>query len=117
MRRNINKIVAFAIGISVMSGSIIPAFAADTTASSTTSTTTTSSTSTANVQAQTNQSNVLTLDDAIKSAISISDTLALDEQKIAYQDKTNDINKEKDEFNNVNDDVKKIMMMIMLILS
>ena len=31
MRKNINKIVAFAIGISVMSGSIIPVFAADTT--------------------------------------------------------------------------------------
>ena len=29
MRRNINKIVALAIGISVMSGSIIPVFAAD----------------------------------------------------------------------------------------
>ena len=29
MRKNINKIVAFAIGISVMSGSIIPVFAAE----------------------------------------------------------------------------------------
>jgi len=31
MRKNINKVVAFAIGISVMSGSIMPVFAADTT--------------------------------------------------------------------------------------
>ena len=30
MRKNINKLVAFAIGVSVISGSIIPAFAADT---------------------------------------------------------------------------------------
>ena len=44
------------------------------------------------------QSNVLTLDDAIKAAISISDTLALDEQKIAYQDKANDITKKQDDF-------------------
>jgi len=29
MRRNINKIVALAIGISVMSGNIMPVFAAD----------------------------------------------------------------------------------------
>ena len=36
MRRNINKIVALAIGISVMSGSIMPVFAADTTQSTTT---------------------------------------------------------------------------------
>ena len=44
---------------------------------------------------------VLTLDDAIKSAISISDTLTLDEKKIAYQDKTNDLNEEQDDFNKV----------------
>ena len=31
MRKNINKLVAFAIGVSIMSGSVIPAFAADTT--------------------------------------------------------------------------------------
>ena len=55
MRKNINKIIAFAIGISVMSGSIMPVFAADSTsnasttvASSTTGTTTTSSVASAN---------------------------------------------------------------------
>jgi hypothetical protein len=61
MRKNINKIVALAIGISVMSVSIMPVFAADT-----------KSTSIANIQ--TNQKPILTLDDAIKSASSISDT-------------------------------------------
>lgn len=94
MRRNINRMVALAIGISVMSGSIMPVFAADT-----------QSTPTVNVQ--TNQKPVLTLDDAIKSAISISDTLVLDEQKIAYQDKINDLNKKQDDFNKVTDELEK----------
>jgi hypothetical protein len=105
MRKNINKIIAVAIGVSVMSGSIIPAFAADsttssstTTVTSTTGTTTISNTSTANAQ-----SNVLTLDDAVKAAISISNTLALDEQKIAYQDKENDISKKQDDYTDVSD--------------
>jgi len=95
MRKNINKMVAFAIGISVMSGSIMPVFAADT-----------KSTSTANIQ--TNQKTVLTLDDAIKSAISISDTLALDEEKIMYQDKTNDIIGKQDDFTEKQDDFSSV---------
>ena len=105
MRRNINKIIAFAIGVSVMSGSIIPVFAADSTTNASITTTTASnaaSTTTAN-----SKSNVLTLDDAIKSTISISNTLALDEQKISYQDKENDINKKADDFNDVDDDKEK----------
>ena len=55
------------------------------------------------MQTQVNGKSVLTLDDAIKAAISISDTLALDEQKISYQDKTNDITKKQDDYNNVDD--------------
>jgi hypothetical protein len=96
MRKNINKLVAFAIGISVMSGSIVPAFAADNTQQTT---------STATVSGQTvNGKPLLTLDDAIKAAISSSDTLAFDEKKISYQDKINDVNEELDDFNNVNGD-------------
>jgi len=94
MKKKINKIVAFAIGISIMSGSIMPVFAADTI----------QNVSTANVQ--TNQKAVLTLDEAIKSAISTSETLALDEINISYVDKTNDIKKDQDDFNNVNNDVE-----------
>lgn len=95
MRKNINKIIALAIGISVMSGSIMPVFAADTVQNSN---------NTVNVQSQVNGKPVLTLDDAIKSAISISDTLALDEKKITYQDKINDIKDKQDDFNDaVND--------------
>ena len=96
MRRNINKIVAFAIFISVMSGSIMPVFAADTV----------QSTSTDNIQTQTDQKAILTLDDAIKSAISISDTLILDGNKIAFQNKTNDITEAQDDFNNASGDKK-----------
>ncbi|EHI98609.1 hypothetical protein CDLVIII_1925 [Clostridium sp. DL-VIII] len=100
MRKNINKIIAFAIGVSVMSGSIIPVFAADSTTNPSTTTTTASNAA----STTTAKSNVLTLDDAIKAAISISDTLALDEQKISYQDKINGINEDKDDFNDVSDD-------------
>ena len=87
MRININKIVAFAIGISVMSGSIMPAFAADTT----------------NAQVQAVGKQVLTLDDAIKAAISNSDTLVLDEKKITYQNKINDTNEDLDDYNEDNE--------------
>jgi len=93
MRKNINKIVAFAIGISIMSGSIMPVFAADTTQN-------------INIQNQVSQKPILTLDEVIKSAISISDTLAYDEMNISYIDKTNDIKEDQDDFNKVSDDVE-----------
>ena len=87
MRKNINKLVAFAIGVSVISGSIIPAFAADTTTQNT------------SVQAQENVNSIFTLDNAIKAAVSNSETLTLDEQKINYQDKINDVNEKIDDAN------------------
>lgn len=95
MRKNINKLVAFAIGISVVSGNVIPAFAADTIQNTTTIT---------NVQTQANAKSVLTLNDAIKAAISNSDTLKLDDKKISYQDKINDTNEKIDDFNDVDGD-------------
>lgn len=95
MRKNINKLVAFAIGVSVMSGSIMPVFAEDTIQNVDTIT---------NVQTQANQKPVLTLDDAIKSAIRISDTLQLDTKKITYQDNVNDINEELDDYTDVSGD-------------
>ena len=73
MRKNINKLVAVAIGVSVISGSIIPAFAADTTTQNTSTIT--------SVQAQTIGKPVLTLDDAIKAAISNSETIKLMNRK------------------------------------
>ena len=107
MRKNINKIVAFAIGISVMSGSIMPVFAADTIQSSTAQSTSISNVQTNNVQEKVNGKTVLTLDDAIKSAIDISDTLALDDKTISYQNKTNDLKEKQDDSNNVSDDVEE----------
>ena len=104
MRKNINKIVAFAIGISIMSGSIMPVFAADSTQSTSTAKVETQTSQTnINIQ-QTNKKTVLTLDDAINLAISNSDTLALDMKKINYQSNTNDTNEELDDYNNVNGD-------------
>jgi hypothetical protein len=94
MRKNINKIVAFAIGISIMSGSIMPVFAADATQNTNLS-----------VENQNSQKPVLTLEDAIAEAIRNSETLALDDKKISYQDKTNDIKDMQDSFNKVSDDV------------
>lgn len=119
MRKNINKIVAFAIGISIMSGSVIPVFAADTvqnnniqnsveqtniTQGNVGQSVVNTKAQTNYVQGNTNQKSVLTLDDAIKSAISTSDTLKLDEKKISYQDKTNDLKEKQDDFNNVSGD-------------
>jgi hypothetical protein len=97
MRKNVNKLVAFAIGISVMSGTAIPVFAADTT--------TTNAATTASVQAQTVKP-VLTLDDAIKAAINNSNTLELDDKKISYQDKFNDINEKINDATGVTGDKK-----------
>jgi len=92
MRKNINKLVALAIGVSIISGSIIPAFAADTTSINTTDSTTVTSTS---VQAQTKQ--VLTLDDAIAAGIANDSTIVLEikninlqEDKLDIQDDIND---------------------------
>jgi len=96
MRKNINKLVAFAIGVSVIGGSIVPAFAADTTTQNTSTTT--------NVQAQTIGKPLFTLDEAIKAAESNSDTLKLDDQKVSYQDKINDTNEKLDDFTGVNGD-------------
>jgi hypothetical protein len=91
MRNNIYKLVAFAIGISVMSGSIVPAFAADTTTQNTSTTT--------NVQAQSqaNVKPVLTLEDAIAAGIANDNTILLEikninlqEDKLDIQDDIND---------------------------
>ncbi|MCI1579127.1 MAG: TolC family protein [Clostridium beijerinckii] len=98
MRKNINKIIAFAIGISVMSGSVVPALAADSTQQTTTST------STAKNSQIVNGKPLLTLDEAVKEAISISEILQLDTSKITYQDKTNDLNEDLDDSKDVSGD-------------
>jgi hypothetical protein len=96
MRKNINKLVALAIGVSVISGNIIAVFAADTNIQNT-------STSSM-IQAETNQKSIFTLKDAINAAISNSDTLALDQKKINYQDKINYVYEEFDDYNDISGD-------------
>jgi hypothetical protein len=100
MRKNINKLVAFAIGMSVMSGTALPVFAADSTTTITNTATTTAVAQNNNttVQAQTAKP-LLTLDEAVKAAISNSKTLEIDEKNISYQNKFDDINEKIDENN------------------
>jgi len=95
MRKNLNKIVAFAIGISVVSGSFMPVFAADNTVQIDTM---------INSLYSKNQKPLLTLDDSIKGAVSASETIQLDTKKITYQDNVNDVNEDLDDYNNVSGD-------------
>jgi hypothetical protein len=88
LKKRLNKIVAFAIGISVMSLSVVPAFGKDITQNANNVST---------VQTKANQKPVLTLAEAIKAAINISEVLELDEKKINYMDKINDINEKIDD--------------------
>jgi hypothetical protein len=113
MRKNINKIVVFAIGISVMSGSIIPVFAADSNqtitsevnqVTSSTANTALNISSAANVQNQVKKTPVLTLKEAIDAAINNSDKLALKSKEISlYEDKA-DIQEELDDLQGSDDD-------------
>lgn len=88
MRKNLNKIISLAIGISVVSGSIIPAFAVDITDNTS-----------SNVQTQVNQNTVLTLDDVVKAAISNSDKLSLKSQEIAMYRRKMDIAEYNKDYN------------------
>lgn len=104
MRKNINKLVAFAIGISVMSGTAVPVFAADTTTTNAATTAAVQNSSTS-VQAQTTKP-VLTLDESIKAAISNDDKLAYDEKAISYRNKINDNKEELDSAMSVGGDTE-----------
>ncbi|MFT8352640.1 TolC family protein [Clostridium saccharoperbutylacetonicum] len=95
MRKNINKLIAFAIGISIIGGSIMPVFAADTTKQDSNTVTSTQTIS---------GKQLFTLDEAIKAAISNSDTLAIDDKKASYQDKVNDVNERIDDATSVSGD-------------
>lgn len=88
MRKNINKLVAFAIGISVMSGSIVPVFAADNTQQVT---------STATASTQENEKPILTLEDAIKAGIANDSTISLQTKNINLQEDKLDIQDEIDD--------------------
>lgn len=88
MKRCLDKIAAILIVISVISGNTVSVFGADITQNIDTVT---------SVQAKVNIKSVFTLDEAIKSAIGNSGILALDEKKINYMEKVNDINEKIDD--------------------
>lgn len=98
MSKNLNKIVAFAIGVSVFTGSIVPAMAVE------------SNSNIVNInsitQSKSNNLKVLTLDEAIKSAINNSDTLKLYDKKISYKDQINNANEKIDDAKDIDDDTK-----------
>ncbi|AJG98253.1 hypothetical protein LF65_01648 [Clostridium beijerinckii] len=79
MKKNLNKIIALAIGISVMSGSVMPVFAVDTTQSTNV------------MQTQSNQKSVITLDEVVKSAVDNSDKLALKTNQITVYERKMDL--------------------------
>lgn len=93
MRKNLNKIVAFAIGVSVISGLAIPVMA-DTKVTYANSDSTN----------QNNTKQVLTLEDAIKNAIANSDTLNLYDKKINYQNQINNANETLDKYKDLDSD-------------
>lgn len=86
MRKNINKLVALAIGISVISGSIMPAFAADNTQNNTNV-----------IYVQGQMKAILTLEDSVKAALANSEVLTLKSKKIRLEEDKLNIQDEIDD--------------------
>ena len=80
MRKNLNKIVAFAIGVSVIGGSIVPAMAAETNV-----TYIDLDAIAAAQESQKNTKKILTAEDAAKAAIANSNSIALLDKQIKFQ--------------------------------
>lgn len=97
MRKNLNKLIAFAIGISVMSGSIVPAMAAETNVNNI-------DLNSISKETKNNNKPVLTIDDAIEGAKSCSNTLAILDENIRLLQSVNSLNDKKDDVTNDNDD-------------
>lgn len=88
MKNKIKKLVAIGIGLSVMSGSIVPAFAAETSLNTQ---------NTTSVQALSNERKVLTLDAAVNAAIENSDKLYLKSKEITYYKEKMNLQEKKDD--------------------
>lgn len=104
MRKNINKIIAIAIGISVMSANSLPVFASETG----------QATASVNTSSQSVQKNILTVQQAVDAAIANSDKLKLKTKEIQkYRDeikvqrKIND--SKKDVAGDLDDDEKDVI--------
>lgn len=93
MRKNLNKIVAFAIGVSVISGLAIPVMA-DTKVTYANSDSTN----------QNNTKQVLILEDAINGAKSSSNTIAILDENIRLMQNINSLSDKKDDVVNSSDD-------------
>lgn len=95
MGKNLNKIIAFAIGVSVISGSAIPVMAAE------------KKVKIVNEASSfvTNNRPLLTVEDAMESAISNSETLALLDKTISYKEKINDVSEKINDVQ-VDDDIR-----------
>lgn len=108
MSKNLNKIVAFAIGVSVFTGSIVPAMA-DTVNSNNVNN---------GVQATSSVNDkVLTLDEAFESAKAKSNTLAILDKNIQLMNSINGLNEKLDDVSNLtdltedyNDDKRKLTL-------
>lgn len=106
MRKNINKIVAIGIGLTIMSGSIIPVFAAETTENNiniSTSILTNESNSiilsNSIINGQTaSEKQILTLDKVIAATIANSDKLELKQKELQKYEKEIDLQDKKDDF-------------------
>lgn len=94
MNKNISKLVAMGIGISIAAGSIVPTYAAENINVS----------GMENVQTLAKEDSVLTVEEAINAAISNSDNLALKAKEIKlYKDKL-DLQDDLDDFMDLDDD-------------
>ncbi|MDO5517295.1 MAG: TolC family protein [Clostridium sp.] len=93
MSKNLNKIVAFAIGVSVFTGSVVPAMAADTKA--VTSVTSSSTT---------NKSKIYKVEDAVQDAVANSDRLAILNSSLSVLDAQKDVYEEYDDMGQDMDD-------------
>lgn len=94
MSKNLNKIIAFAIGVSVFSGSVVPAMAE----------TVNNSNVNNSVQATSSiNNNVLTLDEAFESAKAKSNTLAILDKNIQLKNSINRLNEKNDDASSLTD--------------
>lgn len=102
MGKNLNKIIAFAIGISVMSGSVVPVMAADVN-----TTTNTTSNNTNSI------SGVYKVEDAVKDAIANSDKLAILNSSLSVFDAQKDVYDEYDDMGqDMDDEIDKLDVQI-----
>ena len=102
MSKNLNKIIAFAIGVSVFTGSVVPVMAADT-----------KTTTNVSINAATNKSKVYKVEDAVQDAIANSDRLAILNSSLSVLDAQKDVYEEYDDMEqDVDDKIDKVDIQI-----